>query len=189
MRRLSEDKMMKHFARGLAALSASAVIAGTALMDVPAQAKEYSLGTLKIDTPWTRATPGGAKMGGGYTTITNTGSEPDRLVSASTDASARVEIHEMGMTEGVMKMRELEGGLEIPPGETVSLEPGGFHVMFMGLNAPLKQGEAIEVTLQFEKAGEIAVMMPIAAVGAKTPDGKGGMDHSDHDHSGHDHNH
>lgn len=178
---------MKHFAKRLAALSAAAVIAGSALLALPVEAKDYTLGNLKIETPWTRATPGGAKMGGGYATITNSGSEADRLVAASTDASARVEIHEMGMTEGVMKMREIEGGLEIPPGETVVLEPGGFHVMFMGLNAPLKQGETIEVTLQFEKAGEIAVMMPIAAVGAKTPDGKGGMDQSGHDHSGHDH--
>jgi copper(I)-binding protein len=170
----------------LAAFAATAIIAGSAFAGVPAEAKEYMVGEIRIDTPWTRATPGGAKAGGGYATITNNGGEPDRLIAATTDASARVEIHEMGMTEGVMKMRELEGGLEIPPGETVSLEPGAFHIMFMGLNGPLKKGEMITVTLQFEKAGEVEVMMPVAPIGAKTPDGEGGMNHSGHsDHSGH----
>lgn len=179
---------MRLFTSRLLGVAAATIIAGSVLTGVPVQATEYTVGSIKIDTPWTRATPGGAKAGGGYATITNTGSEPDRLVAASTDVSARVEVHEMGMTEGVMRMRELEGGLELPPGETVKLEPGGYHIMFMGLNAPLKKGEMVAVTLQFEKAGEIEVMMPIAPIGAKTPDGEGGMDHSDHgDHSGHSH--
>jgi copper(I)-binding protein len=169
-----------------AILGASIVLVQPAI--TPVSAQEYKAGSLTIDTPWTRATPGGAKMGGGYATITNTGDAPDRLIGASTAIAGKVEIHEMGMTDGVMRMREIEGGLEIPPGETVTLEPGGNHIMFMGLNEPLQKGSMVEVTLQFETAGEVMVMMPIAAIGAKTPDGAAGeaMDHSGHgDHSAH----
>jgi copper(I)-binding protein len=116
-------------------------------------------------------------------------------LALSTAIAGKVEIHEMGMTDGVMRMREIEGGLVIPAGETVALEPGGNHIMFMGLTNPLEKGAMVEVTLQFEKAGEVMVMMPVTAIGAKTPDGAAigdAMDHSGHsghsgdgDHSGH----
>ncbi len=96
-----------------------------------ALAHEYSVGPLKIDHPWARATPRGAKVGGGYAVITNTGSMPDRLVGGSLSAAGHVEIHRMTMEGDVMKMGPVEGGLEIKPGQTVKLEPGGFHIMFM----------------------------------------------------------
>jgi len=125
-------------------------------------------GDLKIEKPWTRATPPNAKVGGGYLTITNTGSGADRLVSASSAIAAKVEIHDMKVTDGVMKMRPLKDGLEIPAGETVTLKPGGLHVMFMKLAEPLKEGEMVKATLNFEKAGTVDVMFPIAKIGAKS---------------------
>ncbi|SEP48174.1 hypothetical protein SAMN04487843_12671 [Methylobacterium sp. ap11] len=135
-----------------------------------ALAHEYSVGPLKIDHPWARATPRGAKVGGGYAVITNTGSMPDRLVGGSLTAAGRVEIHRMTMEGDVMKMGPVEGGLEIKPGQTVKLEPGGLHIMFMDLAAPLKQGEMVKGTLSFERAGTVPVEFAIDAIAAKAPE-------------------
>lgn len=132
----------------------------------PADGESYSIGDLKVTAPWTRATPGGAKIAGGYLTITNNGKEPDRLVSATTAVADHAEIHEMSMTNGVMKMRPLPDGLIIKPGETVALKPGGYHMMFMGLKQALKQGEAMKATLVFEKAGKLDVNFKVGGLGA-----------------------
>ena len=113
----------------------AAVIAACVAM--PAQAEDVTVGPLKISAPWTRATPKGAGVGGGYMKITNTGAAPDRLVGGSSDVSGRFEIHEMSVDNGVMKMRLLAKGLEIKPGQTVEFKPGGYHVMFVGLKRPL----------------------------------------------------
>jgi hypothetical protein len=137
----------------------------------PAAATTYRLGALVVEAPWTRATPGGAKVAGGFLRITNSGSAPDRLVGGAFAASARVEVHEMAIADGVMKMRELKLGLEIKPGETVELKPGGYHVMFMDLARQLKEGETVAGTLVFEKAGRIDVMFRVAPIGARRPDG------------------
>lgn len=126
------------------------------------------VGDLKIMSPWTRATPPNARVGGGYLTIVNTGSAADRLVSATSAVAAKVEVHDMKIEEGVMKMRPLVDGLEIPAGKTVTLAPGGLHVMFMKLAGPFKKGEMIKATLVFEKAGSVDVMFPIAAIGASS---------------------
>lgn len=126
-------------------------------------------GTLEIEQPWIRATPGGAKVGGGYVRITNTGPEPDRLVGASIPLSGRGEIHEMSMEGGVMKMRPLEAGLEIRPGESVVLKPGGYHMMFMDLKGALKEGETIQGTLTFAKAGIVKVTFDVRGLGAQGP--------------------
>lgn len=134
------------------------------------------VGDLVIATPWTRATPGGAKIGGGYLKITNNGKAGDRLVSISADFAGRVEIHEMSMDGGVMKMRPLAAGLEIKPGESVELKPGGYHVMFMDLKQPLKEGDTVKATLTFEKAGPVDVSFAVNAVGA----GAGGGGHMHH---------
>ena len=103
-------------------------------------AHDYKLGSLVIDHPWSRATPKGASVAGGYMKITNTGTTPDRLVGGSTDVAKRFEIHEMSMDGGVMKMRELSNGLEIPPGASVELKPGSYHVMLQNLARQLHQG-------------------------------------------------
>ena len=126
----------------------------------------YKVGDLVVVSPWTRATPGGAKIAGGYLKITNNGKAADRLSGATTAGADRVEIHEMSMTDGVMKMRPLSDGLTIKPGETVELKPGGFHMMFMDIKQPLKQGDTLKATLMFEKAGKLDVSFSVNAIGA-----------------------
>jgi len=139
-------------------------------------AHDYTAGALKIEHPWARATPKGASVGGGYLKITNTGSTPDRLVNGASEASQRFEIHEMSMDGGVMKMRALPKGLEIKPGQTVELKPGGYHVMFVGLNRPFAQGERVKATLEFEKAGKVEVEFAVGAI-AGQPSGHSGGGH------------
>lgn len=126
----------------------------------------FKIGDLVVASPWTRATPGGAKIAGGYLKITNNGKSPDRLVGAATASADRVEIHEMSMTDGVMKMRQLADGLTIKAGETVELKPGGFHMMFMDIKRQLKQGDTLKATLSFEKAGKLDVSFNVNAIGA-----------------------
>jgi len=137
-----------------------------------AHAEDFTVGGLKISAPWARATPKGASVGGGYMTITNTGSAPDRLVGGSTEIADRFEVHEMKMENGVMKMRPVAGGIEIKPGETVTLNPSGYHVMFIGLKHQLMQGQHFKGTLQFAKAGKVEVEFSVAGIGAM----KGGTD-------------
>lgn len=143
-----------------------------ALLFVGAQsvfAHEFKVGDLEIEHPWSRATPVGAKVAGGYFTITNKGSTPDRLLSISSDISAKAELHEMGVKDGVMTMRPVTGGLEIPAGGTVALAPGSYHVMFMDLKQPPKEGEMFAATLTFEKAGTVTVKFAVQAIGSPAP--------------------
>ncbi|MBY0300130.1 MAG: DUF1775 domain-containing protein [Methylobacterium sp.] len=126
-------------------------------------------GDLSIAQPWMRATPGGAKVAGGYLRITNGGSVPDRLVGAAIPLAGRAEVHEMSNTGGVMRMAPLESGLTIKPGETVELKPGGYHLMFLDLKGPVKAGETVEGTLTFERAGTVPVRFPVAPIGAAAP--------------------
>jgi copper(I)-binding protein len=137
----------------------------------PSLAAEYDVGSIHIAQPWSRATPKGATAGAGYMTITNKGTTPDKASCVSDDASAKCEIHSMTMEGGVMKMRPVEGGLEIKPGETVTLAPSGFHVMFRDLTHPLEEGKTVKATLKFDKAGGVDVEYPILAVGAPAPGG------------------
>ena len=136
---------------------------------LPAFAHDYKLGSLEIGNPWTRATPPSAQSGGGFLTITNKGTTPDRLVAVRSAAANKAEIHEMKMDGNVMRMRELEKGLEIPPGATVELKPGSYHLMFMGLKAPFAKDAKIPATLVFEKAGSVDVELSVAAMGAASP--------------------
>jgi copper(I)-binding protein len=135
----------------------------------PAVAHDYKLGSLEIIQPWTRATPATAQTGGGFLTITNNGTAPDRLVSARSTASDKVEVHEVRMDGNVMKMRELEKGLEIPAGATVMLKPGGYHIMFVGLKAPFAKDTKVPMTLVFEKAGSLDVELAVEALGTSAP--------------------
>ena len=140
----------------------------------PSRADDVKAGDLVITQGWTRATPGGAKTGGGFLTIENKGSSPDKLVGVSADVAGKIEVHQMATDGGVMKMRPVEGGLTIEPGKTVKLAPGGLHLMMMDLKSPLKQGDKLPVTLQFEKAGKVAVTLDVQAVGAPGPSGNMG---------------
>lgn len=151
------------------------VLAALMLTACPALAQTYNVGAIEIEQPWARATPKGATIGAGYMKITNTGTAPDRLVGGSVAFARRFELHSMTMEQGVMKMREVKDGLEIKPGETVELKPGGYHVMFVDLKEPLKQGEDVSVTLKFAKAGSIDVKYPVEAAGAGGPAAGHGM--------------
>jgi len=135
----------------------------------PIVAQEFKAGDLTIDHPWSRATPGGAKVAAGYMTIVNKGTAPDRLIGGSTSVAGRIEIHEMAMKDGVATMRPVNGGLTIEPGKTVTLAPGGYHLMLQDLKAPLKQGDKVAATLEFEKAGKVDVTLDVQAVGAQNP--------------------
>lgn len=158
------------------------VAALLALASAPAYAQEVKAGDLVITQAWSRATPAGAKVAGGYLTIENKGSAADRLVSGAGDVAGKVEIHEMAMNNGVMTMRPLDKGLVIEPGKTVKLAPGGYHMMLMDLKQPLKQGDKVPVTLEFEKAGKVALSLDVQGVGAQSP---AGGDHSGGHSSGH----
>src|SRR5262249_15996461 len=133
--------------------------------------KSYQVGLLVIEAPWARATPGGAQVGGAYLKITTTRAEPERLLGGTLPIAAAVEVHAMSVTDGVMKMRKLETGLEIKPGQTVELKPGGYHLMFTGLRQALQQGQPIKGTLQFEKAGSVEVEYRVEPIGARPGEG------------------
>jgi copper(I)-binding protein len=148
----------------------------------PIRAQQAATDTLSISQAWSRATPGGAKVASGYMTIENKGTAADRLIGGSSDAATKVEVHEMASKDGVMTMREAAGGLPIAAGATVKLAPGGFHLMLVDIKKPLKQGDKVTVTLNFEKAGKKEVSFNVLGVGAKGPDdssaaSSGSMDH------------
>lgn len=133
-----------------------------------AGADTFKAGDITISAPWTRATPGGAKVAGGYLKVTNNGKTPDKLLGGMTSVAGRMEIHEMTMSGGVMQMRPQLAGLEIKPGETVELKPGGFHVMFLDLKRQLKDGETVNATLQFEQAGTVEVTFKVGPIGGSS---------------------
>jgi copper(I)-binding protein len=128
--------------------------------------KTFKIGPITIETPWLRATPKGAKVAGGYMRITNTGSGPDRLVGGTLEHAGGFEIHEMTMVDNVMRMRPLPKGLEIKPGQTVELAPGGYHVMGMALQGGFTEGQTVRGTLRFEKAGTVNIEYAVRPIGA-----------------------
>lgn len=150
----------------LRSLAAAAVAGG--LLIAPAFAHGYKAGSLVIGHPWARATPAGAPVAGGFLTVENTGTEPDKLVSVSSEIAGRSEVHEMSTKDGMMTMRPVAGGVEIPAGQKVELKPGGYHIMFMQLKGGLKEGESVKGVLTFEKAGAVPVEFKVQSVGAKT---------------------
>jgi len=150
-----------------------------ALAATAASAHEYKAGSIEIKHPWSRATPKGATVAGGYMKLINTGTTPDRLVGGSTEVAGKFEIHEMSMDNGVMKMRPISGGVEIKPGQTVEFKPGGYHLMFVGISQPVEQGKRVKGTLEFEKAGKVDVEYAVEAIGA-SPKGEPAGGHSGH---------
>jgi periplasmic copper chaperone A len=158
----------------LMSIAIACVLSGVAA--APARTEEVRAGDLVITQAWSRATPGGAKVGGGYLTIENKGSAPDRLIGGSADVAGTVQIHEMAVNNGVMTMRPLDNGLTIEPGKTVKLAPGGYHLMMFDLKSPLKQGDKLPVTLEFEKAGKVQLSLDVQGVGAQAPAAAGKAD-------------
>lgn len=156
----------------------AALAAVLALLLQPAIAHSVKIGDLELTNLWTRATPPGAVAGGGFMTITNTGDEPDRLIAVSSPVAEIGEVHEMKVEDGVMTMRPLDGGLEIPAHSSVTLAPGGYHVMFIDLKAPIARGSDVMVTLTFARAGTLDTALRAEAIGAPGPGGvKGGAAH------------
>ena len=156
---------MHYLSRPVATVLAAAFIS---LMPVESSAHDYTVGSITVFNPWARATPGPAKAGAGYLGIKNAGSSADRLIKAESNLSKRTEIHTHIMDGGVMKMVHVEEGVEVPAGKEVMFEPGGLHVMFMGLKAPFKEDQSLPVTLTFEKAGKVDVELIVKGIGAKS---------------------
>ena len=146
-----------------------AVIAAAVLYSTPIQAAEVKVGDLVVLDAWARATP--VKTGAAYIAVRNDGDAPDKLVGVATDKARMVHLHESKMDNGVMKMRAVDA-LDIPPHQTVTLKPGGYHIMLMGLSAPLKVGDSFPLTLTFAKAGTVSVDVQVK------PAGDGGGDDS-----------
>jgi copper(I)-binding protein len=132
----------------------------------PAFAHDYTRGAIFLDHPWSRAMPQSATVAAGYVVIKNKGRTADRLIGGTAEIAGRVEIHEMTVIDGIMKMRPLPRGVEIKARSTATLKPGGYHIMFMDLKRPLKEGERFKGTLVFEKAGTIEVEFAVEAMGA-----------------------
>lgn len=154
-------------------------VAATVLSPADVLAHDYRVGSISVGHPWTRATPPGPSVGGGYLTLRNEGEKADRLIGASSPVAERVEIHAMEMEDDVMRMRKLEDGLEIPAGATVELAPGGIHIMMIGLQEPIAEGDMVPLTLVFEEAGEIRVELVAERIGANAADAASGS-HGDH---------
>ena len=140
-----------------------------AAVAAPLAAQNFTAGKLKIDHPWTRETAPGQVVGGGFMAVRNTGRVADKLVGATSPAAKEVQLHTMSMEGGVMKMRQVPGGFDIPAGKTLTLKPGSLHIMFMGLNAPFKKGALVPVTLRFQKAGSVKVQFKVEPVGTTAP--------------------
>ena len=166
--------------RMLLAATAALTLSLPLSVSAPAFAHDYKAGEIAIGHPWTRATPPNAPVGGAYMILDNRGSDEDRLIGGSTPVADEVQIHEMGMADGVMTMRQVKDGLNVPAGETVTLEPGGYHFMLMGLNEPLTEESRVPLTLRFEKAGDVEVELAVEPTGARTSGGDGGHDSMDH---------
>lgn len=135
----------------------------------PVLAHSFSVGKIAIGHPWTRETAATQTVGGGFLTIRNNGKASDRLISAASPFAAEVQIHNMSMDGGVMKMRQLKEGIAIAAGNTVELKPGGLHIMFIGLKKPFKKGSQIPATLKFERAGSVKVSFAVQPVGSTAP--------------------
>jgi hypothetical protein len=158
--------------RFAAALGAALLLAASA-----AAAHDFTLGALKLDHPWARASAGPLGSGAAFLTIENSG-DADRLVAVASDIAERVELHTHKMAGDVMQMRPVEA-VEIPAHGTAALQPGGIHIMLIGLKQPLREGERFALTLTFEKAGAVTVDVKVDAVGSLGPQGtgQGGMHH------------
>ncbi len=142
---------------------------GMLLFAHPSLAQDMKHGGIMVEEAWARASAGPAKAGAAYLTLSTMGHDVDRLVEVKSDLANRTELHNHIMEGSVMKMVRVEGGIEVAPGTPTVLQPGGLHVMFMGLKKPFIEGEKLPLTLIFEKAGEVNVEFVVQGVGARGP--------------------
>lgn len=159
-------KYLLRFIAAVAAFSATVVFA-----------HDYTVGAIKIDHPWSRATVAGIPNGVAYFVLENSGDDNDRLLSAASPVAERTELHTHLKEGEIVRMRQVDA-VDVPAGQSVALEPGGLHVMLMGLKEPLEQGKPFPLTLEFEKAGNVTVEVVVELIGGS----KGGHDQMDHDH-------
>jgi copper(I)-binding protein len=161
---------------------ATATALAVAMTAVPlaAGAHGYKVGDLAIGHPWSRPTPPRAPTAAGYLTVTNSGHAPDTLVGASSPEAAALELHESSMAGGVMRMRAVPEGLAIAPGQTVKLEPGGYHFMFIGPKKPFAVGDHIPATLRFRRAGTVKVEFEVQEAAPQAGGGQAAMGMSAH---------
>lgn len=163
-------------AAGLGLFGVAALASVSAFAD--SMSHGHSKGPIKVESSFARASASAAvKSGAAYVTVTNTGDAPDRLIAVKGTAARSIQLHTHKMQDGAMVMTQIEGGVALATGETVTFKPGGNHIMMMGLTAPLVEGETVPLVLVFESAGEIAVDVPILGIGA--------MEHGSMNHSGH----
>jgi copper(I)-binding protein len=155
-------------------LAAAALV--TLAACAPAQPASYSAEGVAVAEPFSRPAPQGGN-GAGFFTLTNANTGPDTLLRVESPIAARVELHETSTEGGVMRMRELEGGLKLKAGETVVFKPGGKHVMFLGLVRPLAIGDKVPATLVFEKAGRAPIELTVKARDAAPAGGMDGHAH------------
>lgn len=148
--------------------AAGLFLAALMLAAPEAAAENFRAGDLTIQQPWARASAGRARVGVAYLTIANGGAAPDRLLGVASPVAQRAALHVTAMEGGIMKMRAV-GAVDIPPGETVTLAPGGLHIMLMRLAAPLKRGTAFPLTLTFARAGAVEVTVRVLGPGARGP--------------------
>ena len=146
--------------RRAAALARPAILMAITLFSAALPAQEFTLGNVTIADPWSREMPPNAPNGAAYFRVENRGGAPDRIVSARTDIAESVEIHTHEMENGLMKMRQVES-IEVSAGGEVLLKPHGLHVMLFGLKQPLVGGEGFDLTVVFEKSGELELSVPI----------------------------
>ncbi len=142
---------------------------------IPLMAQQDPHAAIVIEAPWSRAMPASSMVGAGYLRLTNTGEHADRLIGAASPIAPRVELHTHIAEGDMMRMVELEA-IELPPGETVSLQPGGMHLMFIGLQHSLEADTEFPLTLEFEHAGKMDVVVRVR--GLDEPEPQHGHDHS-----------
>jgi hypothetical protein len=149
----------------------AAAVSVVALSIGGAMAGDAKVGDITVEGPWARASAGPARAGAAFMTLNNAGAVDDKLIAASTDVSNKAELHTHIRDGEIMRMRPVDG-IDVPAGGVANLQPGGLHVMLMGLKQPLKEGEAFPLTLTFEKAGEVTVEVMVMKAGAM---GQGAM--------------
>jgi copper(I)-binding protein len=149
------------------------VLSLAALLPIAAHAHEVTTKGVTVAHPWARATPGGATVGAAFVEIRTDKNTSDRLIGVSSPVASRAEVHSSSMQGGIMKMRHLDG-IDLKPGASHVLKPMGEHIMLFDLKHPLKEGDLVDLTLDFEKAGPIAIKAPIESMAAMGPHG---LDH------------
>ena len=158
--------------------AAAGLALGALAAAAPAAAAGVSAGDITVSNAWARATAGPAKAGAAFMHLKNKGDTPDKVVSADADVSKVVELHTHVMQDGMMKMREVPS-IPVPADGATMLEPGGYHIMFIGLTEPLQKGASFPLTLTFEKAGTVTVTVDVKAAGSM---GGTDMEHGSMDH-------